>query len=124
MLKAIMLVGAGGMAGSVLRFVISHFMSQHYSSGLPKGTLAVNILGSLIMGLIVGLGSGRDWSYYLLAVGFCGGFTTFSAFSLEMLGMLRGGNFSMAALYLAVSVVAGIFMVWAGWWLAVKLKGI
>ncbi len=99
MLKSILLVGAGGFAGSVARFLLTKFTSSEWGSVFPIGTFSVNVLGCLAIGLIYGMGL-REMTHsqlrLLLATGFCGGFTTFSSFSLEFFILLRQGHTGMA----------------------------
>ena len=114
MLKDIILVGAGGFAGSVFRYLISAALIANAARlNFPVGTLLVNIVGALLIGIFFVTLPQGNW-YYLCISGFCGGFTTFSAFSLEALQMLRTHNYSGAALYIAASVLVCILFVWLG----------
>ncbi len=118
MFREILFVGLGGFAGSALRYVIGRWLS----GGFPWGTLAVNVAGCLIIGLLYALVERGDLSSpalrLLLTAGFCGGFTTFSAFMGENLAMLRAGDLVPFALYTAGSILFGLAAVWLGWWLA------
>ena len=117
MLKSILLVGAGGFAGSVLRYLISEFSALKWGAAFPYGTFIVNIAGCLIIGLIYGLGVKQIASTemrLLLATGFCGGFTTFSSFSFEFLVLLREGHTTLAFLYAGGSMAVGLTAVWLG----------
>ncbi len=117
MLKSILLVGTGGFAGSVLRYLISRFIALETSSAFPLGTFTVNIAGCLIIGLIYGFGIKEPVSSemrLLLATGFCGGFTTFSSFSMEFFLLLGDGYAGLAFLYAGASMAAGLAAVWAG----------
>ncbi len=113
MLGNILLVAAGGAVGSVCRYLLS---SVHVAL-FPWGTLTVNVLGSLLIGLLAGL-SGRGILSpelkLLLVTGFCGGFTTFSTFANESFGMMKAGEVLTAAVYVGVSVSVGILAVWGG----------
>ncbi|MEJ2005671.1 MAG: fluoride efflux transporter CrcB, partial [Cyclobacteriaceae bacterium] len=86
MLKNILLVGAGGFAGSICRYLVYAWLEKGRS--LPLATLTVNLAGSLILGLFIGYyiarGAESNAARLLLAVGFCGSFTTFSTFAMEM----------------------------------------
>ena len=114
MLKDILLVGTGGFAGSVLRYLISAgMMSAAVRTGFPLGTFTVNAVGAFLIGAFFAVVPGGVW-YTLLAAGFCGGFTTFSAFSLESLRLLRDGNYGTATLYIAGSVAVCIVFAWLG----------
>ena len=94
LLKNIVLVGAGSCIGGIFRYLISVFMN---GKGFPWGTLAVNLLGCLFIGVLWGwftkAGTAAGNLALFLTVGFCGGFTTFSTFSKEALAMLQQGNF-------------------------------
>jgi CrcB protein len=117
MLKEILLIGLGGGAGSILRYLASRVTVRAGLVTFPVATLAVNVLGCFLIGVLVGAslraGLGAPQKA-LLVTGFCGGFTTFSAFSLESLQMYQAGSYAMLALYVAVSVMVGFAAVWAG----------
>lgn len=120
MIKQILLVFLGGGVGSVLRFLLSRNLNQ--ISAIPLGTLLVNFSGSLIIGLVLGLGLKQEVlsanATLLLATGFCGGFTTFSAFSFENQALLKAGDYLNFGIYSAGSIVLGIAAVLLGLWLA------
>ena len=113
-----LIVGAGGFVGTCLRYLVGVFARQWFSGAFPVGTFIVNIVGCLIIGLVFGLSekTGLLSSNYvlLLATGFCGGFTTFSAFANETLLLTAKGDTLTAAVYLLASVVLGILSVWLG----------
>jgi CrcB protein len=112
---ALLLVALGGAAGSVLRYLVSVLAVSVLGAAFPWGTLAVNILGSAAIG--VAAGTGLEGSPRLLLVtGFLGGFTTFSAFSLET-GVLLERSPALAALYVAVSVALGLAAFALAWML-------
>ena len=101
-------VGAGGLIGSVLRYLLSLLPIQH-SSGFPLITLGINVLGAFLIGLIVAF-AGKSASLdprtvLFLQVGLCGGFTTFSSFALETHTLLQGGKLLVALGYICLSVV-------------------
>ena len=119
-------VAAGGILGSVARWVASLLIPV--VSGFPFATLFVNITGSFIIGFYSTL-SGPDGRLFattrqrqFVMTGFCGGYTTFSAFSLETVRLLRGGMNHTALLYIAVSVVTWLVAVWFGHMLASRLN--
>ena len=121
-MKALLLVGAGGFAGSALRYLISRLMLPWaVSSGFPFSTLTVNVAGSLLIGALMGLGLSGGWAL-LCIVGFCGGFPTFSTFSLETVTLLRAGSYLPAALYMWSSMVLSIAAVCGGYYLGTKFN--
>lgn len=112
MIKTLFLVGTGGFLGSISRFLASRFMQNNFPSAFPFGTFFVNITGCFLIGLIYGLSERSSlitsgWKMFL-AVGFCGGFTTFSTFTNENLALLRDGDFFHFFIYTALSVFLGI----------------
>ena len=113
MIRNILLVAIGGAIGSVCRYLLSGMNIASW----PWGTFVVNILGSLLIGLLTGLLSKGMLSpemKLLLVTGFCGGFTTFSTFANESFSMLKAGDVLLMALYVGASVMIGIFAVWLG----------
>lgn len=121
-LAASLYVAAGGAAGAWLRFMVGRLMvlwlGPIRASAFPWGTLTVNLLGSFAMGLLVGwlarYGSHGESTRLFLAVGLLGGFTTFSAFSLEIVNLAERGQAGVAILYAAVSLAAGVLGLIAG----------
>ena len=122
MIRNLLLVAIGGAVGSVLRYLLSGI-----NTSFPWGTFAVNILGSLLIGLLVGLVSKGVLSpemKLLMVTGFCGGFTTFSTFANESFGMMKVGDVLQMALYVGASIVIGILAVWGGMALSnLSIKG-
>ena len=115
----ILLVGLGGFAGAVARYLVGGWVLHHtLSAKFPWSTFAVNLLGCLIIGLLSGLAERLDWfspsMRLLLLTGLLGGFTTFSAFGLETVHLLRRGELWIAGAYVLASVLACIFAVWLG----------
>jgi fluoride exporter len=115
MVKNLLFVAVGGAAGSVLRFLFSVWFKH---SSFPLATLLVNIIGSLIIGLVIAV-SLRNANFdanwrLLLATGLCGGFTTFSAFSAENLQLIQQGRMGMFAVYAIGSVLLGLGAAWLG----------
>lgn len=109
MLTNISLVALGGAAGSVLRYLTVLAAARVFGPSLPLGTLAVNILGSFLIGVVViWLLGPRAWAYPLLVSGFLGGFTTFSAFSLEAFRLWESGQPWLALAYVLGSVVLSL----------------
>lgn len=106
-------IAAAGGAGSLCRYLLWRAVTQP-ESGFPAGTLTVNILGCFFIGLLAKIMS-PDVLRLVLITGFLGGFTTFSAFSLETLQLLRNGMAVTAVCYVTASNVGGIAAAWAGW---------
>ena len=117
-----LLVGAGGAIGAILRYGYSSLLGRMWPSEFPHWTLAINVAGSLAMGLLVGslartLPSGQEYIRLFIAVGVLGGFTTFSAFSLDAITLIERGQVAMAAAYVVLSVLFSIVAVFLGLWL-------
>lgn len=117
-LKDILLVFLGGGVGSVARFLCQRSVSTWYPHAFPIGTLIVNFTGCFLIGLLLGLmekGSivKPEWRL-LLVTGFCGGYTTFSAFAAENIQLLRDGRLFYFILYTVGSVVLGILATFGG----------
>lgn len=125
MLKTLLLVGAGGFFGSISRYLLARFVALQWPSAFPYGTFAVNILGCLFIGLLMGLSFGHNISAntrLFLAAGFCGGFTTFSTFSLELFEVYQKGQTGLALTYALTSLIVGFLAVGLGFWLMKVLK--
>ena len=114
-----LLVALGGAAGSVLRFVVSTLMVEWCGTTFPWGTLAVNVVGSAAIGVAGGAGLSGEWRL-LLVTGLLGGFTTFSAFSLET-GLLFERAWWLAALYVLASLVLGLAAFALCFWLGRRI---
>jgi len=111
----IVLVALGSVIGGVCRYLVGFVLPTVV--GFPWATLCVNALGSHALGAVSGALASHDGSAALRAfavVGFCGGFTTFSTFSNESLRMIESSQWGMFAVYMAVSILAGIAAVWIG----------
>jgi len=109
-------VAGGGAIGSVARYVIGVLLLRA-GNGFPVSTLLVNVVGSFLIGLFARLFDAPDHNQLLrvaLTVGICGGFTTFSTFSAETVTLLQQGKPGRAALYVTVSLVAGVLATFAG----------
>ncbi len=104
--------------GSIGRYLLSSWIARSAGGSFPYGTLGVNIAGSFVLGLVMALSIERDilgpGARTLLAVGFCGGFTTMSTFSYETLALLREGASMAAAVNMGVTMVACVAGVWLG----------
>ena len=113
-----LLVFAGGAIGSVLRYLTDRWVQARHRLNLPLGTLAVNLAGCLVIGVVLGAVAHAGWNprwQSLLAVGFCGGLTTYSAFSVEVVTLVRDRRAARAIGYAAVSIAAGIGLAALGW---------
>ena len=122
-------VGLGGALGSVARFWMSGVVAQRFDSKFPWGTLFVNVTGSLLIGIFSAL-SERGGQLaeavtlrQFLVVGICGGYTTFSAFSVQTLDLMRGGNWGAAAGNVLGSVLACLVAVWLGHLIGSAVRG-
>jgi len=121
-MKELLVIGLGGFLGSISRYALQMFVSARVPYSFPLGTLVVNLVGSLLIGLFFGYIEKSHWFSpqvrVFLTIGFCGSFTTFSTFAFENLELLREGNYPNFILYTVVSVAAGIALVWLGYSLA------
>ena len=123
-MKSFILVFLGGGLGSGLRYLVAIAMNQ-YSKILPFGTFTVNMIGCLLIGLVLGYAQKENTltsnQTLLLATGFCGGFTTFSAFANENLELIRNGEIFNLSIYTIGSVFLGIVLILIGYLLVNKL---
>ena len=123
-------VAVGSAIGGVARFVVGSWAQRRLDDMMPRvgaiafpiGTLIVNVTGSLLLGailvIVARLGDEGNATRLLLAVGLCGGYTTFSTFSAETLGLMENGGSGLAMLNVAASVALGVAAVFAGAFLA------
>lgn len=116
-MRNLLFIGIGGAIGSILRYVIGNPLNSFYANSFPMGTLLVNGIGSLVIGIIIGLEQRllipATWRLFL-ATGVCGGFTTFSAFSLETVGLLQEQKIGLALFYTGSSLFIGLIACWLG----------
>ncbi|MEM8984715.1 MAG: fluoride efflux transporter CrcB [Pseudomonadota bacterium] len=112
-LGTLLAVAAGGAVGACLRFVVASSLHS-VSLSFPIGTLAVNVVGCFCAGLLLPIVSGHGIAYALLIVGFCGGFTTMSAFSLDLLNALEGGQVGKSLVYVATTLLVSLAAVYIG----------
>ncbi|ABO50010.1 camphor resistance protein CrcB [Desulforamulus reducens MI-1] len=113
-MKAIFLVAAGGFLGAIGRFYLSNRIQSKQNTDFPIGTFTVNLLGSLLLGLLAG--QSVDPSLYLLVgTGFLGAFTTFSTFELEAVELLRKNKVKLSLFYLLGSVMLGVLCAFLGY---------
>jgi len=118
-MKQLLLVGLGGCIGSIGRYLIAGLnLSWHFLS-IPMGTLTVNVVGSFIIGFLVGISAKTDLISgdlrLFLMVGFCGGFTTFSSFTSENLMLIQNGQLLTVLLYTGASIFLGFMAVYLGY---------
>jgi fluoride exporter len=118
-MKLLLLVAAGGALGSLARYKLAGLIThQTVTAAFPFGTFAVNVLGCLVAGVLIGVAE----HYAILTVetrllvftGILGGFTTFSAFGVETVALLQRGQIAVAASYVLLSVLCGLLVLWAG----------
>ena len=116
-MKIIALIGIGSFIGGIFRYLLSQSVQSKFLSAYPFGTLTVNIIGCLAIGIVFGLSEkfnfSPEWRLFL-ATGICGGFTTFSTFSFETMAMLRDGQYLYSFLYIGSSVFFGLIAVYLG----------
>ncbi len=118
MIKTLVIIGIGGLLGSVCRYLVSFYVTKNIPAAFPYGTFIVNITGCLLIGLIYGFSERFSWVTpewrLFLATGFCGGFTTFSAFAFENTRLLQTGQYLTFGLYSIASFALGLLAVFAG----------
>ncbi|KIU53024.1 MULTISPECIES: fluoride efflux transporter CrcB [Pseudomonas] len=118
MIALVAAVSAGGIAGTLLRFAAGNWVNAHWPRHFYLGTLAVNLIGCLLIGLLYGLFLHRPLVPVELRagliVGFLGGLTTFSSFSMDTVRLLESGQAPLAFGYASLSVVGGLLATWAG----------
>ena len=116
-MKILVAIGAGSFIGGVFRYLLSLFIQTKHLSSFPFGTFSVNLLGCFLIGLVFGLSEkgniSPEWRLFL-ATGILGGFTTFSAFSLESINLMRSGQLNYAMAYIGASVLLGLLATFAG----------
>lgn len=118
--RTLLWIAFGGALGSVFRYLLQYGFGSILGLMLPWGTLTANLVGSFLIGIIYAIFDrfpllDPQWKFFL-ASGFCGGFTTFSAFSYETLQMIKSGQYGLFFGYIGISVFGGIALAFAGVW--------
>jgi CrcB protein len=125
MLKMFLITGAGGFIGSGLRYLVQRNIAVLLPVSFPFATLTINVLGSLLLGIIYAIGEKSSILSpevrIFLAIGVCGGFTTFSTFSLDTVNLMRDGEYLYLTVYILASVLLSIFATIAGIWIIKSL---
>ena len=118
MIKTLLLVGSGGFIGSIARYLVQQLMHEKFETGFPIGTFTVNIIGSFLIGVIYAFSEktgmlNSEWRLFL-AVGLCGGFTTFSSFAYDSFKLISLEQFFFVALYMGMSLFLGLLATYIG----------
>lgn len=118
-MKNFFLVGIGGFVGSIARYYVSKLNLQYELFSIPVGTLTVNVLGSIVIGILTGISAksellSLEWRLFLM-VGLCGGFTTFSSFTNENLMLMHNGQLLTVLIYTSLSIILGFTAVYLGY---------
>lgn len=120
-MKTTLLVGLGSFIGGTSRYLISKMLQQNIVTSFPYGTFTVNVVGCFLIGVVYGWSSKNSldpaWQLFF-ATGILGGFTTFSAFSMETINLMKAGNPYGAILYVFLSVLFGLVATVNGHWVA------
>lgn len=118
MIRTLLLVALGGGIGSVFRYLTTVFVAKYYSDSFPLATFITNVIGCFLIGIFMGYivksqiaSADLKW---ILVTGFCGGFTTFSAFGYENISLMQNGQSGLAFLSIGSSIICGLFAVWLG----------
>lgn len=118
MLNNILYVSIGSVLGGISRYLVSYFTAIYYIGKFPIATFLVNLIGSFIIGILFGIIDKNhvfaEEIRLILVIGFCGGFTTFSSFSLETFNLIKNNDFVIAFLYIGLSVVLGLSLTFIG----------
>tara|TARA_B100000953_G_scaffold173022_1_gene142584 strand:- start:507 stop:890 length:384 start_codon:yes stop_codon:yes gene_type:complete len=113
-IKTSLLIAGGGFIGTLLRFLTTEFLNKYSAATFPMGTVAVNLIGCLFIGILAGFFSERLTSdsnlFLFLTIGCLGGFTTFSAFAIESQVFIQNGEFLKLTAYISIQVLIGIIL--------------
>lgn len=117
-MKPILLIGLGGALGTMFRYLVQVYIGRFTTMAFPVGTLVVNLTGCFLIGLLFALTAKYAWMTvewrWFLMTGICGGYTTFSSFSLESILLLRQGHYTYFFLYILASIIVGLLATVAG----------
>jgi fluoride exporter len=118
MIRTLLIVGTGGFIGTVLRYLVQVYAEKLMNSTFPLGTLLVNVAGSFLIGIVYAFAEkgnlmNSEWRIFL-AVGICGGFTTFSTFAMDNLNLMKDNSLLQLMLYAGGSLFLGIMAVYLG----------
>ena len=126
-MQGLLFIAAGGAIGAVLRFLVSEITIKHAGTALPWGTIAVNLIGCMLIGIIWGVfykfDPGNNTRLFVLT-GFLGAFTTFSTFAVENFNLFRNGEMQLLALNVSISNIVGILLVFAGFYLSTSILAV
>lgn len=118
MIKTLFLIGSGGFLGTIIRYLSQIFLQRLFQTTFPIGTMTVNILGSFIIGIVFALSEKSNLltseTRLFLTVGFCGGFTTFSAFSYNIVTLAKDSGAIINLIYISGSIILGVLAVYLG----------
>jgi CrcB protein len=113
------LIGLGGLVGTIIRYWLTGLLARQYGETLPWGTIAVNLIGCFLAGVVFHVAEERmmldPTARAVIFVGLFGGFTTFSAYGLQTFVLLRDGHFGLAVLNISAANLVGLLLVWAGY---------
>jgi CrcB protein len=113
------LIGLGGLVGTIIRYWLTGLLARQYGETLPWGTIAVNLIGCFLAGVVFHVTEERmmldPTARAVIFVGLFGGFTTFSAYGLQTFVLLRDGHFGLAVLNICAANLVGLLLVWAGY---------
>lgn len=118
MLKTILYIALGGAIGSVMRYLTTVLVNKYWANHFPLATFITNVLGCFLIGLFIGILEKNNLATsnlkWFLITGFCGGYTTFSAFGAENITLFQSNNSFLAFAYIGFSVLIGLLAVWLG----------
>jgi fluoride exporter len=124
-MNTLLLIASGGAIGSLLRYGLATFVQTQHASRFPWGTFCVNILGCAVAGILLAAAAKGEWLTqelrFFLFTGLLGGFTTFSAFGVETVQLIKQGEWLIASSYVAASVALGLLALGLAYWLVERV---